>query len=71
MRRDYDVFERLPDGSAIWRACVPGRYEAQRKLLELQEYSENEFFILDIQSEFLSPKVASGPPLKIRAASSG
>jgi hypothetical protein len=71
MLRDYDVFEKFPDSSVIWRACVPGRYEAQRKILELQEYSENEFFILDIQNEFLPPKVASGSPLKTKTVSSG
>jgi hypothetical protein len=29
MRRDYDVFEKFPDGSVIWRACITGRHEAQ------------------------------------------
>jgi hypothetical protein len=50
MRRDYDVFEKFADGSTLWRACVAGRYEAQRKIHELAEHSENEFFLIDIQA---------------------
>jgi hypothetical protein len=44
MRHDYDVFEKFPDGSTLWHACVAGRYEAQRKIYELAENSENQFF---------------------------
>ncbi len=50
MRRPYDVFEKFPDGSTLWRACVAGRYEAQRKIHEFAEHSENEFFLIDIQA---------------------
>jgi len=71
MRRDYDVFEKFPDGSTLWRACVPGRYEAQRKIQELREHSENEFFILDIQAEFFSPRLTSGVHSKAKASASG
>ena len=71
MRRDYDVFEKFPDGSVIWRACITGRHEPQCKILELQEYSENEFFMVDIQSEFFPPRVTNGPELKAKTASNG
>jgi hypothetical protein len=50
MRCDFDVFEKFPDGSTLWRACVNGRYEAQRKIHELAEHSGNEFFLIDIQA---------------------
>jgi hypothetical protein len=54
IRRDYDIFEKFPDGSTLWRACVSGRYAAQRKMQEMGEYSNNEFFVIDIQAtEFL------------------
>jgi hypothetical protein len=53
MRREYDLFERFPDGSTLWRACVAGRYEAQRKMQELAERSENEFYLIDIQGKVL------------------
>jgi len=36
MRREYDLFEKFPDGSTLWRACVTGRYDAQRKIQELR-----------------------------------
>ena len=55
MRPEYDIFEKLPDGSSIWRVCVPGQYEAERKLDELAEHSENEFFAIEINSRQLQP----------------
>ena len=50
MRREYDVFEKFHDGSTLWRACVVGRFKAQRKINELAERSQNEFFLIDIQA---------------------
>jgi hypothetical protein len=32
MNRDYDIFEKLPDGSVVWRAFVPGLENARAKL---------------------------------------
>ena len=55
MRPEYDIFEKLPDGSAIWRARVPGQYDAERKLQELGEHSLNEFFAIEINSRQLQP----------------
>ena len=54
IRRDYDIFEKFPDGSSLWRACVRGRFEAQRKIDELAELSENKFYMIDIQEHVLS-----------------
>ena len=51
MRREYDIFEKFHDGSTLWRACVAGRFEAQRKINELAERSQNEFFLIDITAE--------------------
>ena len=73
MRRGYDVFEKFPDGSTLWRACIAGRYEAQRKTHELAENSENEFFLIDIQAghhlPFSLPRASTRP--LVRAASAG
>ena len=55
MRPEYDIFEKLPDGSAVWRAFVPGQYDAERKLQELAEHSVNEFFAIEINSRQLRP----------------
>jgi hypothetical protein len=41
IRHDFDVFEKFPDGSTLWRACIAGRYETHRKMQELAEHSEN------------------------------
>jgi hypothetical protein len=57
MRRDFDIFEKFSDGSTLWKACIRGRFDAQRKMNELAEQSENEFFMIDIQNNVLSPKV--------------
>ena len=53
MRHNYDVFEKFQDGSTLWRACVCGRYETERKIQELKELSENEFYAIDIQADGL------------------
>lgn len=59
LRREYDIFEKFPDGSTLWRACVSGRYGAQRRMQELAEFSDNEFFVIDIQAtEFLPDNLA-------------
>ena len=53
---------KFPDGYSVWRACVSGEYEAQRKLQELAEHSENEFFVVDLLSQ--EPVPSSVPPRK-------
>jgi hypothetical protein len=53
MRHDYDIFEKFPDGSIVWRACVAGHYETKRRVQELGEHSGNEFVVIDIQAEEL------------------
>ena len=60
MRPEYDIFEKLPDGSSIWRVCVPGQYDAERKLQELAEDSVNEFFAIEINSRQLQPFIVLG-----------
>jgi hypothetical protein len=55
MRPEYDIFEKFPDGSSFWRACVQGQFDTERKLQELAECSENEFFAIEINSRQLRP----------------
>jgi len=50
MLRNFDIIEKFPDGSMIWRTCVFGQFEAERKLQELAEHSKNEFLAIDIES---------------------
>jgi hypothetical protein len=47
MRRQYDIYELMEDGSPLWRCCVIGKFEAERKLLDLSEHSTNEFFAIE------------------------
>ncbi len=47
---NFDIFEKLANGSITWRTCVFGRYEAECKLHELTDHSNNEFVAIDIQS---------------------
>jgi hypothetical protein len=50
MRHDYEIFEKFADGSTIWRAVVSGRFDAQRKIQELSERSQNEFVAIDVKA---------------------
>ena len=56
--RNFDIFEKTPDGSLIWRTCVFGKFEAERKLHELAEHSKNQFLAVDIESGEPLPRVA-------------
>lgn len=48
VRREFDIFEIFPDGLITWRASAFGQFETERKLQELAEHSDNEFFAVDI-----------------------
>jgi len=48
VRHSFDIFEKFPDGSTLWRACVSGRYETHRKIQELTEHSKNDFYAINI-----------------------
>ena len=43
INRDYDIFEELPDGNKVWRACVVGMENVELKLDELASESNNKF----------------------------
>jgi hypothetical protein len=58
MLPDFDIFEKFPDGSMIWRACVLGQFEAERKLQALAEHSKNEFVVIDIHTGQTLPMAA-------------
>jgi hypothetical protein len=55
MERNFDVLEKLPDGSTIWRTCASGQTDAQQKLQDLAQHSENEFYSIDIETGELLP----------------
>jgi hypothetical protein len=59
--RNYFVFEKLPDGSALWRGCVLGMESVELKLQKLARESNNKFFALN-----LGPILANYPFLESR-----
>jgi hypothetical protein len=70
-RNDYDIFEKFLDGSTLWRACARGRFDAQRKIDELAERSENQFFMIAIQEHFLAPPTRIKPTSSAKASVAG
>jgi hypothetical protein len=49
LTRDYDIFEELPDGTAIWRTCVVGMKKAELKLWEMARETNNRVFAVNLQ----------------------
>jgi hypothetical protein len=50
MLREYDLFEKFPDGSSLWRACVLGLESTRFYLRELAQKSGNRFYAIDMVS---------------------
>jgi len=72
MEHNYDIFEKFPDGSTIWRVCVSGWYETQRKMWELTEHSKNEFYAIDITvNRPVAPSVKSTSRPAAKAVANG
>lgn len=51
MYRDYDIFERFPDGKVFWRETVVGREESLRRLRDFFSASDNELFAMYIPTK--------------------
>ena len=47
---ELDLFEKLPDGSLVWRAVLVGQENAVAKLHELAALSSNEFMAVHVPS---------------------
>ena len=71
MLRNFDIFEKFPDESITWRACAFGQFEAERKLQELAEHSENEFLAVDILAGEPWPMVESKKTEAAKKAAAG
>lgn len=55
MLREYDLFEKFPNGSSNWLARIAGRFNTECKIQELTEHSENEFIVIDIKAANILP----------------
>ena len=56
MSTKYDLFERFPDGSSLWRACVLGIEGARLHMKDLAVRSPNQFYAMHVSTgkvEFL------------------
>jgi hypothetical protein len=50
MKHLYEIFEKFPDRSSLWRDSAVGVRMAQVKALELAMKSANEFYAIDLTS---------------------
>ena len=48
MKNEYDLFEKFPNGSSIWRGSFPGFESTCLRLQELAEKSENQFYAISL-----------------------
>lgn len=51
MDRIYDIFEKMPDGSLIWRAVVNGHEEGIAQLKTLAAQTENELHMMHVPTK--------------------
>lgn len=68
--RDYDIFEGLPDGSTVWRACVFGIENVELKFRELAKETSNRIFaisLLDQSTPVIRPWKSTAKPNLRRA----
>jgi hypothetical protein len=50
MHHKYDLFEKFPDGSSLWRACVVGLETTRQHLVDLAQRSPNRFYAMHLKS---------------------
>ena len=48
MKNEYDLFEKFPDGSSLWRDSVSGFETTCLRLQELARRSENQFYSINL-----------------------
>jgi hypothetical protein len=60
--REYDIFEKLPDDSVMWRGSVHGHRNAIERLRELAATSSNEHFAMHTPTKSVVARVNSADP---------
>ncbi len=55
MTHEYDLFEKFPDGSSLWRACVIGLEGARIHVSDLARRSQNKFYAMNVASGKIVP----------------
>jgi hypothetical protein len=51
MDREYDIFEKLPDGTLMWRIVVTGQANALSTMKKLATGSQNEFQVMHLPTK--------------------
>lgn len=57
MDRDYDIFEKLPDGNVLWHAYVHGLKAARANLESLAKESTNEFYAIHTPTKDVAARI--------------
>jgi hypothetical protein len=55
MTYEYDLFEKFPDGSSLWRASVIGLEGAKIHVSALAQRSSNTFYAMNVESGKIVP----------------
>jgi hypothetical protein len=55
MKHKYDLFEKFPDGSSLWRACVVGLHGTRMHMFDLARRSSNQFYAMHLMSGKIVP----------------
>ena len=68
MSPKYDLFERFPDGSSLWRACVIGLQGTRLHMQDLAVKSPNQFYAIQVSNGkiVLLERRAIGSALRIK-----
>jgi hypothetical protein len=61
MQADYDIFEKLRDGSVVWRAFASGLEDARAQLAFLGNESSHEFFAINVAAKRVVARVNAPP----------
>ena len=57
MDREYDIFEKLPDGTLMWRIVVTGHDNAVSALKRLGAASSNEFQVMHLPTKAIVARI--------------
>jgi len=57
VNREYDIFERFPDGRDLWKEYVVGLVQTQQKLQELAALSKNEHYAIHTPTKEIVARV--------------
>ena len=64
MNREYDLFEKLPDGSELWRRHVHGLLEARGELVELSRTTKNDCFAMHLKTKEIVARAHAGRTIR-------